>query len=312
MLYKLLALFFAACSVLSFLGVICSMEGVDTTVSVYFSLVHDANSTPGGIAVFVLLSLSYAMYVSFWSLFQIRLAGMMVLIPRTTTPEALSFNVRMIGRLAAPLAFFYLGWLSENGLKDGQWTSSNIGGDAVYGNQTSPHLFTYESGGVTSYFYQNVTSTVLLSGSPAKLHMGSSFSNFYQLQKVGSIQKSFGTFFPVLLIVLLALLATNTANRFLVLIGKPKWQFGAEIPNEEALKEGKRNLSRDKNKVASAMHRELNKQARDDMVKNKGEGGGATFEFFSKVTLTLTLTLYPHDFYSFYAIHHKYPRSIHY
>ena len=263
------------------------MEGVDTTVSVYFTVVHDVSSTPGGIAVFVLLSLSYAMYVSFWSLFQIRLAGMMVLIPWTTTPEALSFNVRMIGRLAAPLAFFYLGWLSENGLRDGQWTVSNIRSDAVYGNATTLEAFTYDSGGVSTVFYKNVTSTVLLSGADSKPLMGSSFSNFYQLQKVGAIQKTFGTFFPVLLIVLLALLATNTANRFLVLIGKPKWQFGAEIPNEEALKEGKRNLSRDKNKVASAMHRELNKQARDDMMKNKGDGGGPTFEFFSKVRYTV-------------------------
>jgi hypothetical protein len=40
----------------------------------------------------------------------------MELVPRRTTPESLSFNVRMCARLAAPLAFFYLGWISENGM----------------------------------------------------------------------------------------------------------------------------------------------------------------------------------------------------
>jgi hypothetical protein len=27
--------------------------------------------------------------------------------------------------LAAPLAFFYLGWIAENGIKDGPWTNNN-------------------------------------------------------------------------------------------------------------------------------------------------------------------------------------------
>lgn len=40
-----------------------------------------------------------------------RFGGMMELVPFKTTPESLSFNVRMCARLAAPLAFFYLGLL---------------------------------------------------------------------------------------------------------------------------------------------------------------------------------------------------------
>lgn len=42
---------------------------------------------------------------------------MIILSSGRTTPEALSFNVRMVARLAAPLAFFYLGWISENGIR---------------------------------------------------------------------------------------------------------------------------------------------------------------------------------------------------
>lgn len=36
-------------------------------------------------------------------------SGLMELVPHSTSPEGLSFNVRMCARLAAPLAFFYLG-----------------------------------------------------------------------------------------------------------------------------------------------------------------------------------------------------------
>ena len=89
-------------SAFSIVGVICSMDGVPSTASLYFVTVHDASATPAGIASFVLFSLGYATYVSFWALFQIRLAGFMELVPFKTTPESLSFNVRMVARLSAP------------------------------------------------------------------------------------------------------------------------------------------------------------------------------------------------------------------
>lgn len=101
-------------SVLSFLGVICSMTGVDNNVSVYFLAVHNDNVRPSGIVLFILVTLGYTVYLATWSIFQIKLSANSELVPSRSTPEALSFNVRMIARLAAPLAFFYLGrfWLS--------------------------------------------------------------------------------------------------------------------------------------------------------------------------------------------------------
>ena len=60
----------------------------------------------------------------------------MELVPYKTTPESLSFNVRMVARLAAPLAFFYLGWISENGIKDGPWTANNAPSIITYRNVT--------------------------------------------------------------------------------------------------------------------------------------------------------------------------------
>jgi hypothetical protein len=36
----------------------------------------------------------------------------------------MSFNARMVARLSAPLAFFYLGWLHENQTRDGTWSDA--------------------------------------------------------------------------------------------------------------------------------------------------------------------------------------------
>jgi hypothetical protein len=76
--------------------------------SVYFLAVHDPTATAASIAIFILFSFGYTTYITYWALFQIRISGMMELVPYKTTPESLSFNVRMIARLSAPLAFFYL------------------------------------------------------------------------------------------------------------------------------------------------------------------------------------------------------------
>ena len=170
-LMKVLAVIFGVLSLFSFLGVVCSMAGVSSDVSVYYLAVHASTSTTGGITIFVLITLGYITYITSWSLFQIRLAGLMELVPYRTTPESLSFNVRMIARLAAPLAFFYLGWINENGIKSGSWQYNQ-----------APNLVTYQN--ITS---GNTTQLVQVTTSQA-IFMPSSFSNFYQLQSVPAIQ----------------------------------------------------------------------------------------------------------------------------
>ena len=116
---------------MSFVGAICSMKGIKPSSSPYFLAVHNNQATIFEIVIFVFSSLGYVAYVAMWALFQMQFAGLMDLVPGRTTPESLSFNVRMVARLAAPLVFFYLGWLAENGLKSGEW----IYNDAPEGQQ---------------------------------------------------------------------------------------------------------------------------------------------------------------------------------
>ena len=186
LLLKVAAVIFCFLSLFSFLGVICSMAGVSGNVSVYYLAVHNSQASTGGVAIFVLITLGYVTYITTWSLFQIRLAGFMELVPYRTTPESLSFNVRMIARLAAPLAFFYLGWINENGIKTGSWQYNNAPDLIQFGNVT------YNG---TVYYVQTTTTQ--------SIFMPSAFSNFYQLQSVVAIQVSSNIEYRSFLILLL-------------------------------------------------------------------------------------------------------------
>jgi hypothetical protein len=226
-------------SIFSFLGVVCSMMGVANEVSVYFLAVHDTDSgSRGGIALFILITLGYTVFITTWALFQMKIAGCMEMVPYRTTPVSLSFNVRMNARLAAPMAFFYLGWMAENGIKSGSWLYNDA--PDFYANVTRS---------------TNVTGTVVFYNETVPfsdaVFMPSAFSNFYQLQSVGAIKSTFGTIFPVLLFCVLFLFVINAFNRILVLLKMDEYQFGAALVTEEQLREGKRQLQRTRKATVS-------------------------------------------------------------
>lgn len=234
---KVCSVVFFVLSVFSFLGVVCSMQGVNNEVSVYYLATHNTESgSRGGIALFILITLGYTTFITTWALFQMKIAYCMELVPNRTTPVSLSFNVRMNARLAAPLAFFYLGWISENGIKQGSWTENNGGGyyynETMYYNDSSTN-FTAIPYNVTKYMDESIK-------------MPSAFSNFYQLASVGVIKNTFGTIFPILLFCVLFLFVTNAFNRILVFLKLDEYQFGAALVTEEQLREGKRQLQRTK------------------------------------------------------------------
>ena len=223
---RTLATLWLCVSVMSFVGAICSMEGISPYNSPFFLAAHDPNASITGLIFFVFVTLGYVAYVSMWSLFQMRLAGLMDLVPGRTTPESLSFNVRMVARLAAPLVFFYLGWLAENGLKTGDWT-----------NNEAPDLV--------------VNGTTI----DQSIKMNSAFSNFYQLQSVGIIEDSFGTIFPILLIVFGLMFATNCYNFCCVYFKMEYLQFGTPVITEEQKRAGMAQLEKTKKSTISAARR---------------------------------------------------------
>lgn len=237
-LNKALAGVAAVFSLFSYLGVIGCMKNVRNSVSVYYLAVHDPYATGGGVVIFILVTMGYCVYVAFWSLFEMRLAGLMELVPGCTTPESLSFNVRMVARLASPLAFFYLGWIWESGVK-----YATEGGD-----------WHYSEGGVS---------------------MPSAFSKFYNIQVLPAMGDAFGTAFPTILFVVSFLVLTNLLNRIFVLCKLEAYQFGQEIVTEEQLKEGKRQLDRNKKATARTVQRENLKDRILNLAKSDKTGVSA-------------------------------------
>jgi hypothetical protein len=167
-----------------------------------------------GITVFILITLGYTVYITFWALTELRISDACQLVPGSTTPEALSFNVRMVARLAAPLAFFYLGWIAENGLRSGSWTSN----DAPSIIDLVEHNITFNGTSTVTFVNETISEAIF---------MPSAFSKFYQLQNVGPVQEIFGTVFPIVLFIVMGLVGLKIFNRILVLCKLDSYQFGA-------------------------------------------------------------------------------------
>eukprot|EP00602_Paraphysomonas_sp_CaronLab_P001506 CAMPEP_0185028822 /NCGR_PEP_ID=MMETSP1103-20130426/14844_1 /TAXON_ID=36769 /ORGANISM="Paraphysomonas bandaiensis, Strain Caron Lab Isolate" /LENGTH=700 /DNA_ID=CAMNT_0027563365 /DNA_START=809 /DNA_END=2911 /DNA_ORIENTATION=+ len=206
LLYRAGAVMASCLSVFSYLGILGTMPNVARVISVYYHAVHDNDATGAWICLFVLLTLVYTTYVAMWSIFQMRIADMMELLPgQKTAPNSLSVNARVCAKFAAPLCFFYLGWIFENGTKTGVWTEGMDG------------------------------STKL-----------TAFARFYQIQVIPVVGDSFNSVFPIIIFCISVLVATNTINRVLVFLKLEKFQFGSEILTEDQLREGRRQLARHK------------------------------------------------------------------
>ena len=264
--YKIFAIMFVMLSLFSILGVICSMVGVPNETSPYFLATHNSE-TGGAIVVFIWFSLGYTTYVTLWSLFQIKIAGFVELVPYRTSPESLSFNTRMCLRLAAPLAFFYLGWIAENGLKFGPWVEYNqqITTNVTITNSTFYNNTFYNS---TSYKVVTTTNTIL---------MLSAFSKFYNIQAVPIIKSLFGTGFPIILFILLPLFLTNSFNRVFIMCKMSSMQFGTPIPTDEELSEGKKQLAKFKKIAARTEQRSTLRGHLLSMSKSKSVNAFSLF-----------------------------------
>lgn len=230
MLFRIAAILCMCMSIFSFLGVLGTMDGVGKSISVYATAIHDDNSSSIGICLFVMFTLLYPAYVTMWSIFQMKIARVMELLPgRRTTAPSLSVNSRAVIRLSTPLVFFYLGWVFENGVKEGEWLDGTAGGTVGDDDRGMNRIMM-------------------------------SFAQFYQVQVIPVMGGSFNTLFPIIMFTVSGLVLLNLFNRTLVFLKLEKFQFGAEILSEEQLREGQRQLSRHKRTMERAYQRKALRQ----------------------------------------------------
>lgn len=114
---KFFGIFFGIVSLFSYLGVLGSINGKLLNGSVYNVIVHSNNTSGAGIVIFTMLTLGYLCYVAMFSLFEMKISGIMELVGNNGTWVGnMSFHSRFVARFIAPLCFFYLGFIGENGI----------------------------------------------------------------------------------------------------------------------------------------------------------------------------------------------------
>ena len=236
-LYRIAAVLCMCMSFFCFLGVVGTMDGVGKSISIYATAIHNDEASSEGICIFVMFTLLYPSYVTMWSIFQMKIARIMELLPgRRTTAPSLSVNSRAVIRLSTPLIFFYLGWVFENGIKDGDWLDGAEGG--TVGDDDAGN------------------NRIIMS-----------FAKFYQVEVIPVMGGSFNTLFPIIMFSVSGLVLFNLFNRVLVFLKLEKFQFGAEILTEEQLREGQRQLTRHKRTMERAYQRKMLRQHIDGAPK---------------------------------------------
>lgn len=215
-LCKILAILFFVTSLFSFLGVFGSIKGIPLETSVYFVILHDNEATGTGIVIFTLLTLGYACYVAMWALYEMKITGIMELVNN-----------------------------------HGTWPISMSFHARMVARLVAPLVFFYlgwihENQDIGGNFEKNIDGVPIFTA----------FSKFYQIQVVPILGNSFSTFFPIFMLCVSFLTATNVLNRLLVLMKLEKYQFGKTFISESALSDGKKRLADKKKSVLSAQRRQ--------------------------------------------------------
>ena len=236
-LMRLCGVFTAICSIFALIGILATMAGNAEVGSPFFIAVHRTEARWISLVVFIYVTLGYAAFVAYWSLLQMQFGGMMKIMYRRTSGRCMSFSARMCARLAAPLAFFYLSWLAESGLIDGEFLYKQIPSTYEQRNVTITTTQLINHQNVTTH--HNVTQTITINND---IMMRSSFSNFYQIYKIGVFKTAFRSVFPVFLLLIMILVIFNVLNWILVRLRLSYMQMGTLVVPEDQLIEGKRKL----------------------------------------------------------------------
>lgn len=127
-LYKIVAIIFGLMSLCSYLGIVSTIKGVPYNISPYFVVIHNKNISEPCIALFTFVTIGYVCYVTKWALFEMKFFKSLQLVKNNVTwPIPMSANSRIFASLSVPLIFFYLGWLHENGIEDGEFQNDTNG-----------------------------------------------------------------------------------------------------------------------------------------------------------------------------------------
>lgn len=113
--FKFLALCAAVMSSTILLGELSMMSGQDNHASAWSEAVHSDTEHVGAIVMSTMVPLTFEVFLVMWALFQMRITGMMVIVPKQqTSPKSMSFAARRLVGMAPPLVYNHLGIVFES------------------------------------------------------------------------------------------------------------------------------------------------------------------------------------------------------
>ena len=232
---KIGSLLFAGLSFTIVMSEIGMMAKKGSGISWWYTATHNVRSDAASVIFLSLLPLSYITFLCFWSLFRMRLPGMMIMVAgQQSSPKSMSFVARRAVGMAAPLVFLYYGMIFETD-KDSYPTEGKC-------------LRHDDNEG----YYDAEDDTV-----PRKCFVAA-FTRVYGGMDDSSVVGNFNIFFPTVTFVVLVIQAFNGFNRFFVYIAKPEWQFGEEFCDKDTLEKARQKMEREKKQLERSVKRAQN------------------------------------------------------
>jgi hypothetical protein len=223
------------CAILSFtivMSEIGMMAGNPSAgLSWWYLATHASNSSPASIIFLSLIPLGYITFLCFWSLFRMRLPGMMIMVAgQQSAPKSMSFVARRAVGMAAPLVFLYYGMIFET-KQSANNGECDLDDDSNDGDDRIP-----------------------------KSCFVTAFTRTYGTMDDSSIVGNFNIFFPIVTFVVLVIQACNGFNRIFLAIGKPELQFGNELCDEKTLEKARTKMVRERAQLERSVKRAQNMQ----------------------------------------------------
>ena len=224
-IYKIIGSLCGILSICSYLGIVSMINKIPFNIFPYYIIIHNTNISQIELGACAFISIGYLCYVIKWALFKINIFKSMELIGnKVTWPIPLSTNSRILASLAAPLSFFYLGILHENGMSMG---------DKDYERDING----------------NRLKTI--------------FSDFYKMDEIPIIKSPFNIFFSILILCISFFACAQILNKLLVTFHCDQFQLDHYNFSPDALEEGKAKLTKRKKIIKKAYKKMLQHNNRD-------------------------------------------------
>ena len=245
---KVSSIIFATLSFTVVMSELGMMAGKSAEINWWYMALNDSRNNAASVIFLSLIPLTYITFLVFWSLFRMRLPGMMIMVNgQQSSPKSMSFVARRAVGIAAPLIYLFYGMIFE-------------------ADQTNKNL--------------SCSSDDEEAPIPKKCFV-TAFTRYYGGMDDSSVVGDFNVFFPVVTFIILLVQAFNGFNLLFVMLGKAEWQFGDEIVEKDIMDKARKKMEREnthlnravKRAAATANYKRRRSSLQQAVDRISGDGG---------------------------------------